>query len=103
MSETSEDVLHPVKIVYHNNRYAGTLYDVDGNVLRGESGQRLNVFREEMKDMLVDSKIRVIHYMTREPTYIYFITDHIQMFRFQEERKKGSPDPNKEYHVYLDS
>lgn len=90
-------------MVYHNNRYSGTLYDVDGNVLRGETGARLNVFKEEMKDMLVDSKIRVIHYMGKEPTYIYFITDHIQMFRFQEERKNGSENPHKEYHVYLDN
>lgn len=92
----------PIHMVYHNNRYAGHLYDVDGNILRGESGDVLNVFKEEMKDMLLLKKIRFMHYLTSEPTYAYFITDPEQLGRFQLDRIEGSTHPNKTYHVYAD-
>jgi hypothetical protein len=101
MSETSEE-LFPVQIVYHHNRYAGVLYDVDGNILRGESGQTLNVFKEELKDMMIDRKIRFMHFLKEEPTYSYFITSHEQLGRFHIERREGSRKRGKAYHVYPD-
>lgn len=103
MSETaSHRDLFPVRMVYHHNRYKGILYDVDGNVLRGESGQLLNVFCEEMKDMMIDNKIRFMHYLTKEPTYSYFITSPEQLGRFHIERTEGSREPGKSFHVYPD-
>lgn len=103
MSETSsERERFPVRYVYHHNRYSGTLYDVDGNVLRGETGDILNVFKEELKDMMVDRKIRFMHYLTKEPTYSYFIVSPEQLGRFHIERMEGAPSPSKEYHVYPD-
>lgn len=92
----------PVRYVYHHNRYAGILYDVDGDVIRGESGQVLNVFKEELKDLMVEKKIRFMHYLTKEPTYSYFIVNAEQLGRFHLERTEGSPKPNKSYHVYPD-
>lgn len=92
----------PVRYVYHHNRYAGILYDVDGDVLRGDSGQILNVFKEELKDMMVEKKIRFMHYLTKEPTYSYFIVNAEQLGRFHLERMEGSPKENKSYHVYPD-
>jgi hypothetical protein len=98
----SEPELYPVRFIYHNNTYSGTLYDVDGNVLIGETGQKLNIFKEEMKDMLIAKKIRYIHYMGKEPTYSYFITESGQVDRFILERLEGGPNPDKYYHVYPD-
>ena len=98
----SEAERFPVRLVYHHNRYSGTLYDVDGNVLRGETGEQLNVFKEELKDMMVERRIRFMHYLTKEPTYSYFIICPEQLGRFHIERVEGSPTPEKEYHVYPD-
>lgn len=78
------------------------MYDVDGNVMRGESGDILNVFKEEMKDMMVSSKIRFMHYLSTEPTYAYFIVSPEQLGRFHIERNEGAPKPGKHYHVYAD-
>lgn len=97
---TSE--VYPVEIIYHENRYSKILFDVDGNVLVGESGSPLNVFQEELKDALIDKKIRFMHYTSKEPTYAYFITSNEQLGRFHIERFEGSPKPNKQYHVYVD-
>jgi hypothetical protein len=101
MSECSEE-RYPIEMVYHHNRYASTLVDVDGNVLVGSDGRPLNVFREEMKDRMVSKEIRFIHYLTKEPTYAYFITSAEQLGRFHIERHEGSRKPRKEYHVYPD-
>lgn len=98
----SECELYPVRLVYHNNRYAGKLYDVDGNILRGESGEAMNVFKEEFRDMLDSKKIHFMHYLTKEPTYAYFVTNEEQLGRFFLERQEGSTNPNKCYHVYMD-
>jgi hypothetical protein len=108
MSESGDDSQStavpkfPIKLVMHRNTYANTLFDVDGNVLVGDSGFNLNVFREEMKDMMISKKVRCIHYMTKEPTYCYFITDQEQMDRFQRHRDNGSQYPEMNYHVYPD-
>lgn len=102
MSDSSDETLYPVSYIYHRNRYGSTLFDVDGRHLLGESGSRLNVFKEEMKDMLAEKKVRCIHYMTKEPTYIYFVIDQEQVDRFQWERDNGSYNPKRIYHVYLD-
>lgn len=101
-SGLSDPSVCPIKLVTHRNTYASTLFDVDGNVLVDESGVKLNVFREEMKDMMIAKKVRCIHYMTKEPTYIYFVTDQEQVDRFQQHRDHGSPYPVS-YHVYLDA
>lgn len=101
MSE-AEPELFPVRYVYHHNRYAGRLYDVEGNVLRGESGDCLNVFKEELKDMLVSKKIRFMHFLSKEPTYAYFITSEAQLGRFHIERSEGSTKRYKQVHVYPD-
>lgn len=102
MSDGSVQELYPIKLVMHYNRYEGTLFDVDGNILTGETGLRLNVFKEEMKDMMVEKKIRCIHYMSKEPTYIYFVVDQEQVNRFQRHRDQGSTYPEMTYHVYPD-
>lgn len=102
MSECESSPKFPVRLIYHHNRYAGQLLDVDGNVLRGDSGDVLNVFKEELKDMMIAGRIRFIHYMTSEPTYAYFITSHEQLGRFHIERSEGSPIPHTAYHVYID-
>lgn len=88
-------------MVYHPNRYAKRLYDVDGNVLMGETGE-LNVFKEELKDLLESKQIRYMHYLSKEPTYSYFITSAEQLGRFHLERTEGSTEENKCYHVYPD-
>ena len=75
---------------------------MDGEPLRGESGDILNVFKEEMKDMMMDNQIRFMHHLASEPTYSYFIICAEQLGRFHIERKEGSPTPNKCYHVYPD-
>lgn len=100
-SEPESTKLYPVQIVYHHDRYSGTLYDVDGNVLMGETG-KLNVFKEEMKDLMVARKLRFMHYLTKEPTYAYFITSPEQLGRFHLERFEGSTEEGKCYHVYPD-
>lgn len=99
----SEPEVYPIHLVMHYNRYKGTLFDVEGNILMGESGLKLNVFREEMKDMMSDQKVRCIHYMTKEPSYIYFIVNQDQADKFQHYRDHGSPFPGTYYHVYPDN
>ena len=54
----SEAERFPVRLVYHHNRYSGTLYDVDGNVLRGETGELLNVVNETMQPTSVSLWLR---------------------------------------------
>lgn len=98
----SEPEVYPVEMVYHHNRYESILYDVDGNVLTGESGRQLNVFQEELKDALIEKKIRFMHYLSKEPTYAYFVVSPEQLGRFCIERVEGSPLPNTKYHVYPD-
>lgn len=102
MSECESSPKYPVKLVHHYNRYAGHLLDVDGDVLRGDSGDALNVFKEELKDMMESGRIRFIHYMEKEPTYAYFIISEEQWTRFKEEREEGSSTPYTKYHVYID-
>ena len=101
MSESSDE-LHPTSLVYHYNRYSTPLFDVDGNPLRGETGRLLNVYQEELKDLMVAKKIRFIHYLTTEPTYAYFVTSPQQEHAFRKERECGSRIPDKRYHVYID-
>jgi phage antirepressor YoqD-like protein len=91
-----------VEIIYHHNRYSSVLYDVDGNVLVGETGRHLNVFQEELKNMLIEKKIRFMHHMSKEPTYAYFITSNEQLGRFHIERFEGSTTPKTKFHVYPD-
>ena len=94
--------LFPVRFEFHKKRYAGVLYDVDGNVLRGAEGDPLNVFKEELKDLLESRQVRFMHYLTSEPTYAYFIVDPEQLGRFHLERSEGSRRRGKIYHVYAD-
>lgn len=98
----SEPEVYPIHLVMHRNRYKDTLFDVEGNVLVGESGLKLNVFREEMKDMMIDKKVRCIHYMTKEPSYIYFVVNQQQADHFQYCRDNGSPFQGTHFHVYPD-
>lgn len=98
----SETELYPVSFRYYKNRYAGILYDVDGNVLRGETGEPLNVFKEEFKDLLVEKRIYFLHHLSTEPTYAYFIVDPEQLGRFHLERTEGAPKKGVTYHVYAD-
>lgn len=98
----SEHETYPIEIVYHHNRYGSKLLDVDGRPLIGRTGRLLNVFQEELKDMMVSKEIRFIHYLTKEPTYAYFITSPEQLGRFHIERYEGSPKPHTKYHVYAD-
>lgn len=100
--KASEPELFPVKMVYHRKRYAAELFDVDGDLLVGKTGSILNVFKEELKDMMIAKEIRFLHYMSKEPTYAYFITSNEQLDRFHIERTEGSRDPHKSYHVYID-
>lgn len=102
MSETSDERLFPIRFQYHKNRYAGILYDVEGKVITGMTGEPLNVFKEELKDMMVENKIRFIHHTTKEPTYAYFVLNDWQKNKFILERTEGSPTMNKTYHVYPD-
>jgi len=101
MSESTPD-LYPIRFKFHRNRYSGNLYDVDGNMLVGETGDPLNVFKEELKDMMIEKKIRFMHYLSKEPTYAYFVTSTEQLNRFHVEREDGSHIPNTTYHIYLD-
>lgn len=101
MSESTEQ-LFPIHLVYHGNLYSGTLYDVDGNILRNEAGEKLNVFKEQFKDLLEDKQIRFMHYLTKEPTYSYFVTSTEQLERFHVERAEGSYFSGISYHVYPD-
>lgn len=98
----SEPELFPVEIIYHHNRYGSYLLDVDGQPLVGKSGHRLNVFREELKDMMIAREIRFMHYLKQEPTYAYFITSNEQLGRFHVERFEGCRHAGKQYHVYAD-
>ena len=103
MSESGQsEPVYPIKLVMHRSTYASTLFDVDGNVLVGESGRNLNVFREEMKDMMISKKVRCIHYISKEPSYRYFVVDQEQVDRFQKHRDHGSTFPEMTYHVYPD-
>ena len=102
-SSSDDERTYPISLRYHRNRYAGILYDVEGRVLTGMTGEPLNVFKEEMKDMMVEKKIRFIHCLHHEPTYAYFTITTEQQTRFQEERINGSLDRDKVYHVYIDT
>lgn len=102
MSQTSSEGYFPVKFEKHYNRYASVLYDVDGNPLVGETGETLNVFKEELKDLMIKRKIRFMHYMEKEPTYAYFVTAAEQLGRFCIDREEGSSRPNTTYHIYPD-
>lgn len=97
----SETAVQPIQLVYHHNRYSGILYDVDGNVIRGETGECLNVFKEELKDMFLQKRIRFLHYLKSEPTYAYFVTSTDQLERFRDDREFGTPTI-RSYHVYKD-
>lgn len=99
---SDEESLYPIRFNYLRNTYSSVLYDVDGNVLVGETGQILNVYKEELKDMLQQKKIRYLHYLQTEPTYTYFITSTEQLERFHADRQEGSPVMGKTYHVYTD-
>lgn len=101
MSETS-DQLYPIVWVKHFDRYQSKLYDVDGYLLVGEEGEPLNVYKEELKDMMINRKIRFVHYLATEPTYCYFVTSQEQVDRFQKDRDGGSKTFDKHYHIYPD-
>lgn len=102
-STESDEIRYPIKMEYHRNRYASTLFDVDGCVLTGMTGEPLNVFKEELKDMMMEKLIWFVHYMAKEPTYAYFVITQEQRDRFQYEREYGSLERNKVYHVYIDN
>jgi len=99
MSEDPE-IRFPVKYDVHRNVYAQRLYDLDGDMICGEDGVPLNVFRREMRELLEDGKIRVVHNI--RTGYRYFITSLEQENRFLREREHGSLMPQSTYHIYAD-
>ena len=98
MSQDS-DVRFQVKYRLHWNVYADRLYDVDGDLLINDSGKELNFFMREMRELLEDGKIRVIHNI--RIGYRYFITSLEQEARFLREKEYGSEEPTT-YHIYPD-
>lgn len=91
----------PIKLQNRGSRYSHTLYDLDGNVLLDEHGNKLNVYTSNMKAAFEDGKLRLIRRMS-DPGYTYFVTSNDQLERFEEEREYGSYRYNNVYHVYAD-
>ena len=95
---------YPVMYNHHRSTYDRVLYDIDGNVLRDENGDLLNVYTVAFREALQRKTVRCIHVCMQRPGYRYFITSQSQQDRFMHERDKGfalSSAPV-EYHVYDD-
>lgn len=91
----------PIKLQNRGSRYATTLYDLDGNVLQDEQGNKLNVYTVNMMTAFEDGKLRLIRKLS-DPGYSYFVTSAEQLDRFNEERENGSYRYTNIYHVYAD-
>lgn len=91
----------PIKLVNRGSRYATTLYDLDGNVLKDVSGNKLNVYTANMLVAFEEGKLRLIRKLS-DPGYSYFVTSEEQLDRFEEEREMGTFRYNNIYHVYAD-
>jgi len=95
----------PVRFVFHHNIYSRHLYDVEGNVLRDNYGEAMNVFSKSMQDAFDSGHLRLLRNSTMTcDCYRYFITSNNQLERFIEERDyKSSRGPDIEYHIYPDN
>lgn len=94
-------VYYPVRLLDHKNMYANVLYDVEGNPLLSPDGQHLNVYTKKMQEAFDAERLRLIHYISSEPSYRYFVTSKTQKREFQKHRTNGSTD-KLTYHVYVD-
>jgi hypothetical protein len=92
---------YPIKYQSHNSTYDKILYDVEGKPIINDGGVYLSVYRKEMKEAFDTQQLRLIHYMSSEPSYRYFVTSPAQLKAFQDHRDQGAPE-KKIYHVYLD-
>lgn len=91
----------PVVIQNQGPVFQKTLRDVTGSLLLSPTnGRPLNMFSVELRDLLEEGKIRVIHRV--DPGYVYFVTNTYDERMFQSDRDNGSEFPYTEYYVYFD-
>lgn len=98
-----EDACQPIykiTLMCKKSIYAHQLMDVEGNVLRNEAGQVLNVYKHEFADYLKEGKVRFIHAVS--PGFAYFITSRAQLNRFLYDRKYGGECMGVKYFIYAD-
>ncbi len=91
---------YPVRFLDRCSLYRKHLFDVDGKVILGKYLRPVSIFNPEIKELLVSGRVRFIYDLTNE--YRYIITNHQQWCRFLHERKHGSTQERKYYHVYVD-
>lgn len=91
----------PVVLQNQGPVFQKTLKDVTGNILRSPTtGQPINMFNAEMRELIEQGKIRIIHKVN--PGYVYFTTNLYDETTFQTDRDNGSEFPWTEYAVYFD-
>ena len=100
ITEQSTPQRHPVKYLDRCSLYRKYIYDVDGKVVLGKEKKPVSVFSPEIKELIVRGNIRFIYDLPNE--YRYIITNYEQYVRFIYERRHGSFNPHKYYHVYVD-
>jgi len=96
--------LFPVHVHFlGSNLYRGTLYDIDGFTLIGNSGRNLNVYRHEMTEAFNNGQLRFLHRVT--PGYRFSVTSLAQYNNFINARnnKWRLPTENNHFYVYDDT
>lgn len=103
-SSEGSDVLYRIHMVDHKDVFSKILYDVEGNILRTQTGRLINVFRDNMEEAMNTGHVTVYRNSTMSGiTYRYFATSKEQMRKFIYERENGTyVGPNVRYHVYVD-
>lgn len=90
----------PIRLQLRHGVYHRHLYDVEGALLVGLSGNPLHVFNGELKDEIDAKRVRCIRDI--RCGYRYFVTSVEQWNRFMEHRKYGSLYFRVTYHIYPD-
>lgn len=99
-SSTHHQKRFPIRIQLRPGTYHRHLYDVDGALLVGQSGNPLHVFNKELKNEMDAKRVRLIRNL--RCGYRYFVTSLEQWNRFMEHRKNGTLYFRITYHLYPD-
>lgn len=101
-SQESEEKKYKTTFIDRGSTRNRRLVDVDGRIVMDAEGTPLNVWSSKLADEIAAGNVRIIHQVTKEPTYHYIVTSNFQLQSFQDERVNGSFQPYKKFHVYVD-
>lgn len=82
-------IIHSIKLKDCGSIHARTLYDIEGNVLKGPGGENLHIYSKIMKDELDRGHLKIIHKIS-DPSYRYMVLNQKQLDTFRAYREHGS-------------